>query len=350
ISSPVRRSARRRKKEPILIPQPNGFRHSRPDDFDEINLLEYWQILWKRKWLIGGLCLFSVVAALIGSLLTPKSYDSTVTIMLPKDGGGSGLLSAFAASGLMQQLSGISLPSLTPNRDIFLSILRSRSLAERLVEQFKLIDYYNAPHLENALRSLQGATKITISKEGVISVKVQDRDPEMAAVIANAYADHLDKFMARMTIGTATNQRRFIGEQLRKTEKELRSAEEGFKEFQERNRAVLLGDMANSMRLPGARVPQVGLELGRMTRDLKVQEAIYMLLTQQLEQAKINEAQDTPVVQVLDRAVPPMYKSGPKIRLNMALAGAVSLFLGSFLAFFLSYLDRQRALMRESRQ
>ncbi|MGH7947491.1 MAG: GumC family protein, partial [Opitutaceae bacterium] len=62
-----------------------------------------------------------------------------------------------------------------------------------------------------------------------------------------------------------------------------------------------------------------------------------------------NEAQDAPVVQVLDRAVPPMYKSGPKIRLNMALAGAVSLFLGSFLAFFLSYLDRQRALVRESR-
>ena len=111
-------------------------------------------------------------------------------------------------------------------------------------------------------------------------------------------------------------------------------------------RAILLGDMANSMRLPGAQVPKVGLEQGRLMRDLKVQESVYVLLTQQLEQAKIGEAQDTPVVQVLDRAVPAIRKSKPKIKLNMALAGAVSLFLGIFLAFFLEYIQRQRSLER----
>lgn len=99
--------------------------------------------------------------------------------------------------------------------------------------------------------------------------------------------------------------------------------------------------------VPAAKLPQLGLELARLTRDLKVQETVYTLLTQQLEQAKIAEAQDTPVVQVLDRAVPPIYKSKPKIKLNMALVGAVSLFLGIFLAFFLEYIQRQRSLMSD---
>ena len=96
--------------------------------------------------------------------------------------------------------------------------------------------------------------------------------------------------------------------------------------------------------LPPAKFPEVGLKLARLARDLKVQDTVYMLLTQQYEQIKIAEAKDTPVVQVLDRAVPAIRKSKPKIKLNMALAGAVSLFLGVFLAFLLEYIQRQRAV------
>ena len=313
---------------------------------DEINLLDYWWVIWKYKWFIGILCSSSVAAALIFSLLSPKIYKSEATILLPKEGGGSGLLSAIGASGLVQQISGISIPSLTPNRDIFISILKSRTIAESMVNQFVLKVYYKSLHLEDAIRSLQGSTEIAVSKEGVISIKVTDRDPQMAADIANAYTDQLNRLMARFGTGTASNQRRFIREQLVKTQNGLKSAEETLRRFQERNRAILLGDMANSMRLPGAQVPKVGLEQGRLMRDLKVQESVYVLLTQQLEQAKIGEAQDTPVVQVLDRAIPAIRKSKPKIKLNMAMAGAVSLFLGIFLAFFLEYIQRQRSLER----
>lgn len=314
-------------------------------DNDEINLLDYWRVIWKYKWVIGGLCSASVTAALIFSLLSPKIYESTAAILTPREGGGSNLLSALGATGLAQQVAGISIPSLTPNRDITISILKSRTIAQSLVEQFKLRDYYKSRHLEDAIISLQGVTKVSVSKEGVISVKVEDKDPKVAADIANAYTEHLDRLITRFGTGTASNQRRFIGEQLGKAQKELKTAEETLREFQERNRAFLVGDMANSMRLPGVKVPQVGLELARLTRDLRLQETIYTLLIQQLEQAKMGEVQDMPVVQVLDRAVPAIYKSKPKIRLNMALAGAVSLFLGIFVAFFLEYIQRQRSLM-----
>ncbi len=108
------------------------------------------------------------------------------------------------------------------------------------------------------------------------------------------------------------------------------------------------GHSKKDIYLPPAKFPEVGLELARLARDLKVQDTVYMLLTQQLEQVKIAEAKDNPVVQVLDRAVPALQKSKPKIKRSMALAGAVSLFFGIFLAFFLEYIQRQKQQIANS--
>jgi uncharacterized protein involved in exopolysaccharide biosynthesis len=312
---------------------------------DEISLLDYWRVIWKYKRFIGVLFSIAVLSALVFSLISPKIYESTVTIITPRETAGTGLLSALGAIGVSQQNPGMSLPSLSPNRDIFISIMKSRTVAQSLVEQFSLGEHYKSKHFEDAIKSLKGATKISVSKEGVILVKVEDRNPQLAADIANAYTTQLDRLMTRFGTGRAGNQRRFVSEQLVKIQEELNAAEENLRQFQERNRAILLGDMANSMRLPTAQVPKVGIEMVRLMRDLKVQEAVYTFLTQQLEQAKIGEAQDMPVVQVLDRAVPPVHKSKPKTLLNMALAGAVSLFLGILVAFLLQYIQCQKQQM-----
>jgi len=392
--------------------------NQRPYDDDEINLLDYWRVIWKYKWLIGILCSASVVAAMVFGLLLPKIYESSATILIPKEGGGGGFLSTLGASGIAQQIAGVSLPSLTPNRDIFTSILKSRTLALKLVAQFNLKDYYKALHLEGAIRALNGATKITVSKEGLIKIKVEDTDPKMAADIANGYPDHLDRFMAHYGTGAAGRQRRFIEGQLTKTKADLKKAEDTLKEFQQKNRAISIkeqargaieaggrlkgeitasevqlqvmrnfateanpevirlkrkiaelkhqlaqtqydtielpgltanpGHLKKDIYLPPVKVPEVGLELARLSRDVKIQDTVYMLLTQQLEQVKIAEAKDTPVVQVLDRAVPALRKSKPKIKLQMALAGAVSLFLGIFLAFLLEYIQRQKQQIANS--
>ena len=84
-------------------------------DEDEINLLDYWRVIWKYKWLIGVLCSTSVIAAMVFGLLAPKIYVSTATILIPKETGGGGFLSALGAKGIAQQITGLSLPSLTPN-------------------------------------------------------------------------------------------------------------------------------------------------------------------------------------------------------------------------------------------
>jgi hypothetical protein len=87
----------------------------------------------------------------------------------------------------------------------------------------------------------------------------------------------------------------------------------------------------------------LALQYLRLMRDSKVQETLYALLTSQHEQAKIQEARDTPTVQVLDTGIPAEKKSKPIISLNILIAGVLALFVGIFLAFFLEYLERIKA-------
>jgi len=382
---------------------------------DEVNLLDYWRVLKKRGWMILGLTFVSVfVAGFYTYFMMTKIYESKASILAPKEsgGGGAGLAAALAASGAGQFLGGL-LPGGGSNKDVFVAILKSRTMAQDLVERFNLKEYYKAKYTEDTIKGLQGATDISVSKEGVISVKVEDKDPKLAADIANAYVTNLDRLFAKLGTTDASRQRAFITDRLEKTEKALRQAEEALRRFQENNKAIVVQEQAKAgieeaakvkgaivaaeaqlefmrsfstennpqvlaqkrqleemkrqlaqmqyglgMELPSetrnpgqprkefhvpfAKMPELGMEFIRLMREVKVQETVFNLLTAQFEQAKINEARDMPTVQLLDKAVPAERKSKPKTVLNMAIAGALSLFVGIFLAFFLEYLERVR--------
>src|SRR3972149_3511740 len=119
----------------------------RPYDEEEINLLDYWRVIWKYRWLTGILCSTSVLAALIFGLLSPKIYESRVTILSPRETGSGGLLSALGAAGIAQQIAGVSIPSLVPNRDLLISV-KSRLIAKDVVERFNLKERYKTIALE----------------------------------------------------------------------------------------------------------------------------------------------------------------------------------------------------------
>jgi tyrosine-protein kinase Etk/Wzc len=383
---------------------------------DEINLLDYWRVIRKRGWMIVALIFVSsFTAGFYSYFIATKIYESKATILAPKESGGGGassIAAMLAASGAGQFLGGI-LPSGGSSRDTFVAILKSRTMGEELVNRFRLKDYYKAKFDVDAVGALQGATEVTVSKEGVISVKVEDKDPKLAADIANSYVTNLDRMVAKLGTTDASRQRAFIAERLEKTENVLRQDEEALRRFQEKNKAVVLTEQAKGaieaasrargqigvaevqlealrtyatesnpevvalkrqigemkrqltqmeygkglelpqeetgaggdkkeFQVPFTKVPAVGMELIRLMREVKVQETVFNLLTAQFEQAKISEAKDTPTVQLLDRAVPAERKSKPKTRVNMEIAGALSLFVGLFLAFFLEYLERIR--------
>jgi uncharacterized protein involved in exopolysaccharide biosynthesis len=347
-----------------------------------------WMI-WRRRKALAVLVAVSLVVAGGTSLLMDKVYESTATIVAPKEGSG-GLLGGLTTSLLLQQAPALQVPSLTPNRDLVLSILKSRTMAEALVQRFGLQERYRVRYIEDAVRAIQQRSAISLSKEGIISIRVEDADPQKAADIANEYVTRLNRAISKFSAGDASNQRVFLTQQLARAKTDLSAAEEALRFFQERNRAVVLQDQARgaieaaarlkgeimateiqlevvksfatesnpdvlALRrkvegmkrqlgemqygaatdqatqrsdLPFMKFPGVGMELARLTREVKIQETLVTLLVQQVEQARMAEGRDYPMVQVLDPAIPSERPSRPRLFLNLALAGVASVLLG----------------------
>jgi len=391
---------------------------SAPHDLEEVNVLDYLRLFRRYRWLLVVIWAVVIGAAVVYSIVMPKVYESTATLLTPKETTGTaGWLGSLAASVPAQGVPGLSNISTSQNRDLLIAVLKSRTMAQMVVGRFGLQERYHARYNEDTIKALQDRMNISFAREGTISLRIEDTDPQMAAEMANFFVDQLDRVVSRLGTGEASRQRVFITEQLARAKTDLGGGEETLRRFQERNRAVVLqeqtrGAIEGAARLKGeimaaevqlqvtrnfatdanpdiiairrridemkrqlgqmqygddnasvsrpsppdsdrreiyvpvARVPGVGLELARHTREVKVQETLVSLLTQQLEQAKIAEAKDLPVVQIMDRAVPAERHSRPKLRLNVAIAVVVSLLVSVFLVFFVDYI---RNLARRAR-
>ena len=378
---------------------------------DDVTLFDYWEVIWRRKRGIGTLCFAIAFATLVVSLLLPKIYESTATL-LPQlesnNGLGLGALLATGAASSAAQSLGISLPGspATPT-DLFNAMLKSRIMADEVIHRFDLMDRYEKKTMQETRIALEGATRIVVTKEKVIKVTVEDKDPQLASDIANFYVSNLDHLNQTLSVSKARENRKFIEQRVDDTRMALAKLENALKEFQTQNRTVAIEAQSKAMieaaatiqaqimaqevqlqvvgtylasdhpeigriksslselrkqlqimesgksakeRLPGDRlrpaitsVPALALEYGRLTRDLKVHETLYALLVAQYEQAKLAEARDTPTVQVLDPAIPAERKSRPKIALNVLIAGILSFLIGIFWAFVREAMDRRKA-------
>jgi len=380
----------------------------------ETTFLDYVEVVWKRKWLIFAICfsLMSVVCTM--SLLSPKIYESTASVlpqMESKDnaGGGSlaGMLASGGAAGLASSM-GINLPGMGSSAtEIWSSILKSRTMLDAVVKEFNLMEVYEAETLQDAREMLEAATKIVLTKDKAIKVTVESKDPKMAAAMANFFVEHLDRITQSFDITDATANRKFVERRLIETRVNLVKAEEDMQRFQTQNKTVAIDIQANAMiqaaatiqaqitaqevqmqvmetylapehpelmrvrsgmdelrkqlrRLQSgkggngvasadqlhpafAAVPSIALEWSRLVRELKVQDTLYTLLTSQLEQAQLTEARDTPVVHILDRAIPAERKSRPKVLLNTLIAGMVGWVISLIIVFWQEYKERTRS-------
>jgi uncharacterized protein involved in exopolysaccharide biosynthesis len=222
-----------------------------PPPEEEVNLLDYWRVLWKRRWLIGGLFFVSVATALVVSLLLPKIYESTATLLPSldsKEGAGLGALLAATGAGGAAQSLGISLPGApaTPT-DLFVAMLKSRIMADEVIKRYNLMDYYEAGTMQDARRALEGNSKITVSKEKVIKIIVEAKSPQLAADIANFYVSNLDRLNRTLNVSKASQNRTFIERRLAETQVNLVRAEEALKEFQTQNKTVAVEAQSKAM-------------------------------------------------------------------------------------------------------
>ena len=392
----------------VMAPAREG-RASRPP-LEPPGETDLWSVLSASRRLIAGVTLGSILAVSLASLLLPKTYESSVALLPQlesKEGGAlTALLTATAAGGMAQNL-GLGLPAIpTTPTDIFVAILKSRIMADDVITRFNLMERYDETTMHETREELLDRVRVSLSKEKVIKVVVEDHDPQVAADMANFFVANLERLNRTVNVSKAGQNRAFIERRLADTQVGLVKTEEALRDFQTKNKAVAVEAQSKAMieaaaaiqgqitaqevqhqvmssylsqdnpelarvrssldelrkqlgllesgkggkgMLPGDRlhpamitVPELALQYGRLLRELKVQETLYTLLTSQYEQAKITEARDTPTVQVLDPAIPADRHSKPRLLLNMALAGVSGFCIALLIAYLVDCRTRSK--------
>jgi uncharacterized protein involved in exopolysaccharide biosynthesis len=343
--------------------------------------------------MILGTTLVATVLAAIISFIIPKTYTATARILPPKEKSG-GLAAALSGelSGLAA-LAGASLGGST-NADLMVGMLSSRSITDRIVDRFDLLEVYGKELRVDAREKLLDNLDASVNKkDAILTLLVDDHDPQRAADMANAFVEELDQLSRHLNLTEASRQRAFVEGRLVEVNSDLAAAEDALRAFQEEHGAILVEEQARSMIdlmgqlkgqlmaaqvqlgvtqrfasanspevdrlrtqiaelqtrirnmeqgegernagdifIPTQAVPELGLRYARLLREVKVQETVFELLTRQYELSKMEEAKDAPTVQVLDTAVVPEKKSKPSRRLIVALAAMLSLLGASMIA------------------
>jgi uncharacterized protein involved in exopolysaccharide biosynthesis len=352
---------------------------------NEINVLDILIAIGEEKWVVFGFPLLTTLIALAIAFSMAPIFTAK-TVMLPPQQQQSSAASALAGLGALGGLAGSSLGVKTPD-ELYSAFLKSDSIANALAQRFNLMERLKKKTLTDVRLALAGKVKISGDKKtGLITIEVDDKDPQFAADLANAYIDELHKLLAKLAVTDAQQRRVFLEGQLKQTKEKLALAEVRLRNMQAQSgvvsidaqaqgaikatvdlraqiaqREVQLGALRTfattenqdvkrlSAELAGLRAQLnrlesgsgringddlKGLETVRAYREVKYQEAVMDALVKQFEIAKVDEAREGPLLQQVDIAYPPERKSRPK-RLSMGLIGLLlGVVLGLLIVLF----------------
>lgn len=348
----------------------------------QTSLLDVAEVLVRRKKLLLVLPAVVAMFSIAISFLLPSVYKATTKLVPPQQ-------SQSGASALLAQIGGVTglagVPGMKNPNDLYIGMLKSRTVADKLIDRFDLKKAYDTDSRERARAMLESATTITAGKDGLLTIEVEDRNQKFVAKLANAYVDELLNLTKILAVTDAAQRRVFYERQLElakdglaKAEVALKSALDAHgvfsvdaetqavletsarlkaqvsaKEIQmasmrsflteenpefKRAEAELHGLQAELSRLETGRSSQTrandsegkqrGFDNIQLMREVKYRQMLYETLAKQFEIARIEEAKDPSVVQVLDPAVEPERRARPK----RAIIVAVSTFAGLLLA------------------
>ncbi len=371
----------------------------------EISLLDLMIVLAERKRTILWVTAVFAIAAVVVSLLLPKRYTATVTLLPPQQNTsmGAALASQIGNLGGMAALAGGSLGLKNPN-DMFVAMLQSRTVEDAMVQHFGLMQEYRERYLSDARKAFEGHTAVDGNgKDGMIHISVEDSNPQRAAELANGYVDEFRDLSQHLAISEASQRRLFFQQELEKAKNTLANAEEALEQTEQKTGVIqpdsqerALIDSAAALRaqitsrevqiqgmqtyatgensqviqaqqeleglkaqlaklggseasasdefvVPKGRVPAVGMEYVRKLRDVKYSEAMFDLLARQYEVAKLDEAKEGSLIQVVDPAVTPERRSFPKRGLIVIVSTGLGLVFGVFLALLQAGFQRLKS-------
>jgi len=344
---------------------------------DEISLLDIAVVIAENlRLLIIGPLLAGLAALGIAFLITP-TFTARTSFLPPQQqqSAATAMLAQLGAlAGVAASAAGVKNPT-----DQYVALLKSATVGDRLIDRFKLIELYQTAFRQDARKALGSNTKISAGKDGLIVVEVDDQSPQRAADIANAYVSELEALIGRLALTEAQQRRAFFEKQLEQTKIRLTAAElalgaigvsasaikanpvaaveavarlqaevtaqevrlsamhnyltESAPQFQQAQ--TELQALRSQLRKSGAGEPAASSAGGYIEkyRDFKYHETLFELFVRQFELAKVDEAREGAVIQVLDKAFPPERKSKPskaQIAVLTTLAAGVILLMWVF--------------------
>jgi uncharacterized protein involved in exopolysaccharide biosynthesis len=239
------------------------------------------RLLWNERRFVGKVAVWGTLMFLVVALLMPATYESQTQLM-PPDQHSSGALSMMAmmgqGGGSAANLGGAAsmaadLLGLRNSGALFISILRSDTVEDRLIDRFDLRRVYWVSTYRAARRKLASETSIDEDhKSGVIDIVVTDRDRERAAALANAYVQELDHMVTDLNTSAAHRERVFLEERLKAVKKELDASSKAFSEFASKNTAIDISYQGKAMVEAAATLQG---ELMAAQSELRALEQIY---------------------------------------------------------------------------
>ncbi|MBC3864194.1 lipopolysaccharide biosynthesis protein [Undibacterium jejuense] len=341
------------------------------------------------------------IAGLAISLVLPNAYKANTKILPPQQ-------SQSTASAMLSQLGGLAggagaaLGIKSPN-DLYIAMLKSRALTDKLIQRFDLQKRYDAKFLESTRKELDEKSVIASGKDNMISIDVEDKDAKVAAAIANAYVEELTVLTSKFALTEASQRRVFFEKQLELAKDKMIAAEtalssgidsKGMMSVDAQSKAVLetvarlranisakqiqlkamqafvtpsnneykranqelLGMQdelaklekgsasnaasksesamqASEAAASAGKPAEAGASNIQLLRDVKYYQMLYEMLAKQYEVARLDEAKDIPLIQVLDKAVEPERKFKPQSALITIAAAFFGLILALVAAF-----------------
>jgi len=358
-------------------------------DCRELGMMDLLLVVAERAKTIAKVTICAMMLAIAGAFLLPNYYTATTRVLPPQQSQSMAamLASQLGSLGPLGATAGNNLGLKSPN-DIYIGMLKSETVENAQIKRFDLMKVYRDRRISDARRDLEAASKFMSTKEGFIAISVEDKNPNRAAVMANTYVDELRKLTERLAVTEAGQRRLFFEKQLAQTKSDLNLAEQAFKNVQLRTGVIQLDGQAKAiiesvvqlraeiaakevqlhamrsfatetnpdlalatqelsglgaqlqklehqqgsgggdMQVPAGQIPEAALEYAQRLRDVKYNEGLFELLSKQYEAAKMDEARQGTVIQVIDPAVEPDNKSSPH-RVGLVLVITV-------LAMFLS--------------
>jgi len=367
---------------------------------DEIDLFELFRVLVKHWKLVVLMPLVVAVLTAAYSLTLPNHFKASATIFVHS----SSKLGALGSLPFAGMIPGLSTGG--GGAEYLMVYLKSRTMSDRIIARFGIAtnpaivgDDPPPPEkikYDEVVKTVGKIVSVDKDKDGLITIAAETMSPEVSAEIASAYIEYLSGF-AR---GPQKEKRLFIERQLEVVSKELATAENEFKVFQDKHKMFTLEKQASAVieKLAGLEsqkiaagvslqmqesmlkssgsvpelvkveaqkvaeeakisaldkeialvekeigiLPELALEFARLQRNLSVKTKIFGVLTEQYEMAKIAEAEEGSQFEVVDRARAPEVKSKPRRSIMVILAGLSAGVLGVFAAFLIEFIRRRK--------